>query len=197
MLDKASRTLTLILTILIFSVAQAAPASGQNLAQKSFGKKHRGVFGAKVGILNRATYRVDGEEFETKVGWSGQVYWGVPASPQLLIVPYIEFNDIKVFSEHQWAIDVGLSLKYHIYDDKGRVSHKPGVGVGYAHLAIIGQLERTDYMTVRAFWETIFFTEGRHAWILEGVVYAAPVGGNSEVRITYGPVVQLRFGVLY
>ena len=172
-------------------------AAGQNLARYTFGKKHRAVFGFKAGIINRASFRLDGNSFETDAGWSLQTYWGIPVDSHLIFAPHIELNDIQALEERQWAIDIGLDLKYHIYNDKKSVSHKPGVGIGYGHLALMGFLERSDYLTIRVFWEMTFFTRKRHAWLLDLTAYGAPVGGNDDYNVTYGPVVLVRLGVVY
>jgi hypothetical protein len=195
--ERAIRTLILILTFLVLSVAMAASASGQNLARRGYGKKHRGLFGFKAGIINRTDLRVDSEDNETKIGISGQTFIDVPVTPWSMLGVSIEFHDINVWGNRQVAIDLGANLKFPVYKRKGKPTLKPGIGVGYAYLARIVDLEATDYLSLRGSLEFIFYTEGRYAWIGELAVYGWASGGNTDVGGSLGPVVLLRFGVMY
>jgi hypothetical protein len=182
----------LLLAVLFFT----APASAQNLVQRNFGRWHRGVFGVRAGIINSTTMKVGDREYTSNVALIGGVLFDAPLTRKTTIGVTADLLDIQVFDERQKALDVGITFKYAIYREYTRMALKPGLGVGYAYLARIGYLDASGYLTLKTFLEAIFYVDRRFAWIADIDILWAPVGGNREYDVTYGPAVIARFGVV-
>ncbi len=136
-------------------------------------------------------------DYETKVGLSGQVFVDMPLTSKGLIGITIDLHDINVRRHRQVVLDVGMTLKFPIYGKRNRPAVRPGIGVGYAMLAKVSDIESSTYLSVRALCEMVFYSDRKFAWVGELAVYGYPTGGNYDSDISYGPVVLIRLGVVY
>jgi hypothetical protein len=174
----------------------AASASAQNLVQQKFGKWHRGLFGLRAGIINSGTFTANGHEYDANVALTGGVLFDFPLTRTSTFGFTADLIDFQIFDKRQKALDVGVAFKYAIYRQYAKMALKPGLGVGYTYLAHIEFLDPTGYLTLKAFLESVFYVDRRFAWLADFGVFWAPVGGNRDYDISYGPVVMLRFGVV-
>jgi hypothetical protein len=184
--------------MLLFQVllcALPAHAEGRNLLRQGYGKWHRGLFGIKAGLVHEGTVRLNGEEKATKLGLSGGVFFDVPVTAWSMLGISADVHSFQALSRGQALLDIGLAVKIPAYLKKAEMALKPGAAVGFAHLAQISYLEASDYLSLKVFFEAVFYTKKKYAWTGEFAVYYLATGGNSEYDVTWGPVVMLRGGV--
>ncbi len=91
-------------------------------------------------------------------------------------------------------IDVSLSLKAQLGSRTGRVAVRPGLGVGYGTVEVLG--DRVGHVTLRGFLEALFPTRGRLTWMSELAVYGA-VGDSENVDTSFGPGLFFRAGIVF
>ena len=93
-------------------------------------------------------------------------------------------------------VNLSLALKPVYYRKKAKIAYKPGVAVGLADLGHIGDLKRTQYLTLKGSFEMVFFTESKYIFFGEAAVWGAPDCFNEEYDITLGPFLQVRVGIM-
>ena len=186
-----------IIWIIVFVLFLPLAASGsRNLVKKKF-QWHQTHFGMKLGLNNLGTARVNGEDYETRVGLSGGFYFDFVVSVNLFWGVTIDFQDIQFFEEREAMVNLSLALKPVFYRTKAKIAYKPGVSIGLADLGHIGDLKRTQYMTLKGSFELVFFTASKYIFFGEAAVWGAPLCFNNEYGITLGPFLQARVGVMF
>lgn len=103
---------------------------------------------------------------------------------------YADLLNVSALDESSLMLEAGVSLKAAFGGLNGKPLWRPGIGFGYGNLSGNQSLDATKYLTIRAGVEAIMPT----GWLAEALIYAAPTGGNDDVTVTYGPMLQLRFG---
>lgn len=181
---------------LVFVAVLAADLSAQNLNQKRFGKWHRGLFGFRAGVINATTLQVDDRSFDTNVALTAGVLFDFPLTKSSYYGFTADLLDIQVFDERQKALDVGMTFKYAVYKRESMMALKPGLGVGYSYLARIGFLDASGYLTLKMFLEATFYSNHKYAWLADFDILWAPVGGNGDYDVTFGPAIMARFGLV-
>jgi hypothetical protein len=106
---------------------------------------------------------------------------------------YFDVLQAKAYDESGTLLDAGVALKAVLGGKNGRITWRPGLGVGFGHLAAVGGIESTNYLTLRGGLEVVF----PGGWLIEGSVYGSPTGGNDEVTVSYGPMTMIRIGRLF
>jgi hypothetical protein len=106
---------------------------------------------------------------------------------------YFDALQAKAYDETGLLLDVGVALKAALGRGAGHISWRPGFGIGFGHLAPVGAIDGTQYLTLRGGLEVVF----PGGWLVEGCVYGAPTGGNGDVTVTYGPMTMIRIGRLF
>lgn len=182
--------------VLALIVATSAAFSSENMVGKRFGKWHRGLFGFRGGIINAATMKVDGQKYDADVALTAGVLFDFPLTKRSTYGFTADLVDVQVAGVRQKAIDVGVAFKYAAYKKESMMALKPGFSVGYAYLAHWELFNASGYLTLRLFLETLFYSNHRYAWLLDFDIFWAPVGGNKEHDVTYGPAIMARFGLV-
>ena len=103
---------------------------------------------------------------------------------------YLDLLNVSAYDESALMFDGGVGIKAAFGGVNGKPLWRPGIGFGYGNLSSNAGLDATQYLTIRAGVEAIMPS----GWLAEALIYAAPTGGNDDVTVTYGPMVQLRFG---
>lgn len=103
---------------------------------------------------------------------------------------FVDLLNVSALDETSMMFDGGVALKAAFGGAGGKPLWRPGIGFGYGTLSSNAALDATHYLTLRAGVEAILSS----GWLAEALVYAAPTGGNDDVTITYGPMLQLRVG---
>jgi hypothetical protein len=183
------------LIVFILLLAPAAGASG-NLVKKHF-DWHQTHFGMKLGINNLGTARVNGQKYDTRVGLSGGFYFDFVATKNLFWGVMIDFQDIQFFEEREAMFNLSVGLKPVYYRKDAKIAYKPAFSIGLADLGHIGNLKRTQYLTLKGSFELVFFTESKYILFGEFGVWGAPMCFNDEYDITLGPFMQIRIGVMF
>lgn len=103
---------------------------------------------------------------------------------------YADLLNVSAYDDSALMLDGGVALKAAFGGINGKPLWRPGIGFGYGTLSSNAGLESTHYLTLRAGVEAVMSS----GWLAEALVYAAPTGGNDNVTVTYGPMLQLRVG---
>lgn len=172
-----------LLTLLAFGLA-AAPAATQQSKTTSYGVKGILLMGGEAYVEEfDAFFDIDlsfgiGGLVDTKLG---EKFWGGL---------YVDILNVSAYDETGTMIEGGVALKASFGGEIGKPTWRPGIAFGYGTLSAVGAIESTKYLTIRAGVEAVFGP----GWIAEAIMYGAPSGGNDAVTVTYGPMLQLRFG---
>jgi len=163
-----------------------------------------GAVGFKGGLISAATLHVQSidsgatRDYNTGIGLSAGVFFDVPLSRKLMVAFGLNFWDIQVFEEREPMLEADIGLKYVIYKPVSRLAIRPGVAIGGAHLADIGDLRTSRYVTAKVFTELMFFLRGeKHAFLLEVGAFGLVNGGDNDFSVTSTPIMYLRGAVLY
>ena len=182
--------------VLICLLATGTYAASGNLVKKQY-EKHRTHFGMKLGINNLGTARVDDVHYNTNVGLSGGFYFDFVVSKNLFWSLTFDFQDLQFFQEREAMLNINIGIKPAFYHKNGKIGYKPGFMVGLADLGHIGPLKRTQYVTMKCFFELIFFTEQKYVFSWELAVWGTSHCFDSEHDISLGPFFQLRAGLMF
>jgi hypothetical protein len=186
---------TSLWTILFLLVWSAGALAQTSMKGRAFWEKSSFV-GASLGFIGRGEFRLPDRRYETDPGFTygvrfdfrlhNMIYWGVSA----------DVHRLHIRDTGQYMLDLNLNLKKMYFGRSSQVGFRPGIGLGFAHLANFREVKATTYFTCRTTFEVIFFSESKAAWLLEVGLMAAPVGGNRNMSISYGPVPLARIGAL-
>lgn len=185
----------IIFLVVVFSAVPPVFAYG-TMERTDFWDKTSFASG-NVGFIGRGKLRVGGEHYDTQPGFTlgikldflirDRVYWGVSA----------DVHRIHVRDTGQYFLDLSLHLKKLLFSSSSLVGFRPGVALGFGHLTHFREVSSSTYLTARATLEVIFFSDAMSAWFVEVGLMAAPVGGNSDLSVTFGPVPIIRLGAMF
>lgn len=191
---RTSTALTGLMAAVLFALPD--PAFAQEGAASVLARNT--TFGVKAGLISSGTIYVDDGEFDSDASYSIGAFVDHRLAPKLFGGLGLDVHNISAFDEEKMLIDAELTLKALIGEGRGRVAFRPGIGLGYGSVGeISGVAASSQYFTVRGFAEILLPMSGRSAWLGEIAVLAGPSGGNSDLDITFGPMVLVRAGVVF
>ena len=172
-------------------------ASGPVSAQIGPWTKSKAKVGVKLGMLYSSHFRVDGVSNETGIGISGGVLFDIPVVRRVISGLALDLHDIHVFEERKKLFDINLPVKYVFAFEEQKWELRPMAAVGFGYQTQVNVLERTTYLTIKGGFEAVFHTDTRSSLILDFLVLSMPTGGNRDHRVTYGPTLIIRGGIIY
>jgi hypothetical protein len=158
------------------------------------GPREKGSVGIKLGLIGRSSIDLDTANYDTDMGFSIGPFWDVPLSQRFTLGLSMDFHNILVNDQQQFALDFSIPFKYIIRYSHLKLTLKPAFAVGLGHLADITFLEPTNYLSLKWFVEAHWLLPRKRSWIAELGVLWWPVGGNSANDVTLGPVLIARVG---
>jgi hypothetical protein len=174
--------------LVLAALAIASPSSAQNSGPTtSFAVKGILLMPGEAYVAEADAYfNIDmsfgvGASVDTKLG---ERLWGGL---------FADLLNVTAYDESEIMMEGGIALKAAFGGLHGNALWRPGFGFGYGTLSGGADLDATHYLTIRAGVEAILSS----GWLIEANVYAAPTGGNESVTVTYGPMLQLRFGHVF
>ncbi|MFZ5979015.1 MAG: hypothetical protein ACOYVF_00130 [Candidatus Zixiibacteriota bacterium] len=185
--------------VLFCLLALGSNAAAANLITNTY-RQHRSHFFVMGGIINGGTVRFDGESFESNIGLSCGAGFDIAANNWMYVGVIFDLHDAQIFEEREAMLNLSLAFKPVIYKHKKKVAYKPNIAVGFADLGgfnDIVQLEHTQYLTLKAGFEVVFFGRQKYVWTAEVGVWGSPYCFNNEYDITFGPIIQARIGVMF
>lgn len=192
MSKTTARYFTLLLLALIAAESIAYPAMNNH----SFWEKS-GYFGANLGFLGTGKIRIDGDRINSQPGFTFGAkldfrlgvgkYWGFSA----------DIHRLYIRDTGQYFLDLCFNVKKQYFGRSSRVGFRPGLGIGLGHLTHFRDIESSVFLMTRAMLEIIFYSETRVGWMIEVGLIAAPIGGNRERDITFGPAPIIRLGAMF
>jgi hypothetical protein len=190
-----SKRLQSFIFVLFISLSVSALADESN-KNPGFWEK-RGYFGCNLGFIGTGKIRIDGSRDDTAPGFTfgakfdfllmKNLYWGIGC----------DIHRLYVEDTGQYFLDLTLTLKRMYFRLDSKVGFRPGIGIGFGHLANFRKVKPSTYLTVRTTLEVIFYEEARVAWFGEVGLMAAPTGGNKNHRMSFGPVPLIRIGAMF
>ena len=167
----------------------AAPAWGQGKAPSStqFGVKGIVLAGGQAYVEEADAYF----DIDLSLGVGGSV--DTRLGDKILGGAFIDGLNIRAYDESAMMIDGGIALKAALGGGGNRPTWRPGIGFGYGTLSGVAGLESSHYFTVRAGVEAVLPS----GWMAEAMAWASPSGGNADLTITFGPMLQLRVGHVF
>jgi hypothetical protein len=165
------------------------------LASNGFAQQRNTRFGVKGLVLLPGEAYVEESDsyFDIDVSFGGGVLVDTRLGEKLLGGLYFDLMKARAYDESGLLLDAGIALKASLGGGSGRLTWRPGIGVGFANLAAVGGIKSTQYLTLRGGLEVVF----PGGWLVEAAVYGAPTGGNGDVTVSYGPMTMVRIGRLF
>jgi hypothetical protein len=157
----------------------------------------KGKFGAKIGIMYESKFRVDGASTDAGVGISFGFLLDLPVTRLGVSGIAAELHDLHIYKKRKKVLDLSVPLKYRIIFEERRWELRPMAAAGFGYMTEVDEIERTTFLTVKAGLEAVFHSRTRYSMIVDGLVFAAPTGGNADNRVTFGPTLLLRIGFIY
>jgi hypothetical protein len=153
--------------------------------------------GVKLGMLYSSRFRIDGVASETGIGLSGGVVFDFPISRRFLYGVAIDLQDVHVFETRKKVLDLSLPLKYAFPFERQNWELRIVSAAGFAYHTKVDVLERSTYLTLKGGLEAVFHGDTRFSMVVDLLVFAAPIGGNRDNRVSYGPTLIARMGFVY
>ncbi len=157
----------------------------------------RGKFGAKIGIMYAAQFRVDGVSNDAELGISFGFLLDLPSGRRFVSGVAADLQDLHIYDKRKKMLDLSVPIKYRINYDDNRWELRPMVAPGFGYMTVVDDLERTSYLTLKAGLEGVFHSHSRYSLITDALIFWAPTGGNADHRVSYGPTLLLRVGFIY
>jgi len=188
----------LILTgTLLFLTVSVAVAS-----DFSEGERYTSV---KAGVIGSGTVDIDGTDVDQSLGLSIGLGYDFPLGERLHYGFAINLYRMKWSAETvdfqgedtETMLDIGLAWKWMAVMSEDRFAIRPGLGVGYGTLRRRQSLNGTNYLTLKAFTEIIYFSARETGYMVEVGGFYAPTGGDSDTDIKIGPLLYARAGIMF
>ncbi len=157
----------------------------------------KGKFGAKIGIMYSSKFRVDGVSTDADLGISFGVLLDLPVARRGVSGISAELHDLHIYKKRKKVLDLSVPVKYRFIFEDRRWELRPMAAAGFGYMTEVDELERTTFLTLKAGLEAVFHSTTRYSMIIDGLVFAAPSGGNADNRVTFGPTLLLRIGFIY
>lgn len=103
---------------------------------------------------------------------------------------FLDLLSVSAYDETGSFLEIGAAIKAAFNSGPAQPTWRPGIGFGYGTLSAVGGIGPTNYFLVRGSFEVQLPSQ----WVAEAILWGAPSGGNEQVTVTYGPMVQLRVG---
>lgn len=102
-----------------------------------------------------------------------------------------------VYGESATINTYGITLKAHLNPDKS-VKIRPGIAFGYQKIGIDAtNSEDVTGLDIGAFIEILFSSMGGYNVVTELGIISQPAGGNTDIDLTFAPIVYLTGGVSF
>lgn len=152
-------------------------------------------FGVKATVLLPGDLYVaePNRYFDFSTSFGAGAFVDTHLADKLLGGLYLDMLEANAFDDTGLMLDLGVTLKAALRARHSGITWRPGIGVGFADLASVGGLGSTRYLTLRGGLEVVL----PGGWLVEGSVYGAPTGGNSDFTVSYGPMMMIRVGRLF
>ena len=193
----------LVVGILVFGLVAglACPVNG---AEK---KPGQGKAGLKGGLISSGdlTARWQGSaqeyEFTTEDSYTVGFFADFGISRKTLLGFSIDIYNLKKRDYNELLLEGSINVKGNFRTPDGRMAFRPGAGVGYAGLKNLEvgflRLDKTSYLTLHIFGEMVLYTDAGTGLLGEVGWLWALDGGNSDVTVTGGPMLIMRFGLVF
>jgi len=180
-------------SLLVFALAATA---GFANAQAPARKVHFGVTGGF--ITPGAFYWVEGpyESYDLSLSPSLGGFVDAQLNESVAVGAFLDMHMINAFDESGMMLDLGASLKAKLAGQAGHSAWSAIVEVGHASMNSIYVFDGTSYLTIKGGAE-LRIPAGARQWLVQALIWGGPMGGNSDVTTTFGPVGLLRFGVRF
>ncbi len=190
------RHLTIAVTLLLLAASTTASSDF------SEGETYTGV---KAGVIGSGNVDIDGTEIDHSTGFSLGLCYDFPLGERVHYGISIDMHRMKWSGtdenfqgeDTETLLDLGLAWKYMLVTSEDRFAIRPGLGVGFGTVRRRQTLNGTNYLTVKAFTEIIYFSARGTGFLAEIGGFYAPTGGDSETDIKIGPLVYARAGILF
>lgn len=177
---------TLVLVALCLATAAASPVAAQSKTT-SFGVKGILLMGGEAYVEEADAYF----DIDMSFGIGGLV--DAKLGEKFFGGLFLDILSVSAYDESATMFEAGVALKAAFGGLAGKPTWRPGIGFGYGNLSGVGGMESSTYLTIRAGVEAVLAS----GWVAEAIVYGAPTGGNDAVTVSYGPMLQLRFGRIF
>lgn len=161
--------------------------------------------GVKVGYLGAGDIDLQGQKADQRSSFMAGLFFDFPfgtsmhygVSADLLRMDWKADGARYRFEEQEMLLDVGVNFKATIMSENASLALRPGVGVGFGALRRMDNFSGSNYLTLKAFSELVYFTPGDLSFLLDAGVWYAPSGGDNDHDIKIGPLFTLRFGIMF
>ena len=161
--------------------------------------------GIKVGYIGTGDVDLEGQKADQRSSFGAGLFFDFPfgnrmhygVSGDLLRMNWKADGARYRFEEQEMMLDVGVNFKATLMSENGPVAVRPGVGIGFGALRRMADFSGSNYLTLKAFTEVVFFTPGDVAFLVDGGVWYAPSGGDNDHDIKIGPLLVVRFGIMF
>ena len=142
------------------------------------------------------TYDIDLDQ-----SYSAGIVMEFPLKPSLRVDFEVNVHDVSVdqflleYSQMLLHVGAGPRLQFRLGD--GPILIRPGVSLGYGYLAEKGVVDASDYTILNASTELVMLTSSRTSLLMETSLLWALGGGDDRWKVTGGPVLLFRAGLLF
>ena len=182
-----------LLIFLLLVVGACLAGEGENLIRR----KSMAKTGVKLGMIYSSRMWVDGGSNETGIGLSGGVVIDVPVLRRLWSGLAMDLHDIHVFDQRKKVLDLSLPVKYVFPFQRQKWELRAVTAAGFGYHSQVDFLDRSTYLTIKGGLEAVFHGESRFSMVADLLVISAPIGGNRDHRVTFGPTLITRLGFIY
>ncbi len=178
--------------VLLFVMAVVSSATASDFLDRST------TINFQAGLIGPGTFWVGERDFDSDMsfGFSGGLDYKL--GPKISGGIVVGVNNFSGYDESAMMIEFGFLIKAWIWQEGSNLLFRPGFGISYGKLGSIGNsVDPSDYLVINGTFELVILTESNFNWLVMAGITGAPVGGNEDFDMTYGPGFVLRGGVAF
>ena len=192
------RTIAVIAVVILLSFPSMtradSPYEGQTLT------------GIKVAWMSSGTVEIDNVEGDSKSSFGAGIFFDFPYGPSVtygfaldvLRMDWEVATEPEALDEARTMLDLSLNFKATLAGgENARWLFRPGVAVGFGALQRFQRLSGSNYLTLKAMGELHYLTAGNFNFVLDATFWHAPSGGDRDRDVKVGPLLLVRFGIVF
>ncbi len=186
-----TRSSQIIALVLLLTVVLVSPAMAYDFLERET------TINVQVGLISPGTFWVEGVDFETDMSFGVSGGFDYKLGEKITGGVVVGFNNFSGYDDSASMIEIGFLIKAWIQQEGSNLLFRPGFGLSYGRLGSIGPADSSGYLVINGTFELIILTEQNFNWLIMAGITGAPIGGNDEFEMTYGPGLILRGGVAF
>lgn len=152
--------------------------------------------GFKAGLISPGTFWVGEADSDSDISYHFGGFTDYKLGPKISGGLVVNASNFSYRDESSNMIELGFMIKAWVFKDESNLTFTPGFGISYGRLGSNDFVDASDYFIINGLVDMIIGMENYDLLVELGIT-GAPVGGNDDWDMSYGPGFFVRGGMVF